>query len=141
MKIIVVSGYFDPLHIGHIEYFKAAKNLGDKLTVIVNSDYQAQLKKGKSFMPEKERVEIVKNLKMVDNVVLSSDADRSVRKTLRLVADRNLGNDVVFANGGDVDKCIEEEVKLFCKNLSFEYGVGGGKIQSSSNLTGLKARN
>lgn len=81
-KTIVVSGYFDPLHVGHLEYLKKAKVLGDRLTVIVNSDHQAKLKKGKSFMPEDERLEIVKAIKYVDTAILSIDNDRTVCETI-----------------------------------------------------------
>ena len=65
-KIVAISGYFDPLHVGHLEYFEYAKKLGNYLVVIVNNDYQCQLKKGKSFMPEADRVKIVKAIKGID---------------------------------------------------------------------------
>ena len=78
MKVVAVSGYFDPIHVGHLEYLKMAKNLGDKLIVIVNSDYQAGLKKGTSFMPEDDRLEIVKSLRCVDEVVEVSGAEEFV---------------------------------------------------------------
>ena len=94
-KIIAVSGYFDPIHIGHLEYLNEAKKLGDELHVIVNNDYQASLKKGKSFMGQDDRLEIVKSLKVVDKVILSIDKDKSVRETLIKV------NPDIFANGGD----------------------------------------
>jgi cytidyltransferase-like protein len=95
MKVVAVSGYFDPIHVGHLEYLKMAKNLGDKLIVIVNSDYQAGLKKGTSFMPEDDRLEIVKSLRCVDEVFLSIDKDKSVCKSLEYLKPD------IFANGGD----------------------------------------
>ena len=80
--VVAASGYFDPVHLGHIEYLKKAKELGDKLIVIVNNDKQTEMKKGKEFMPFKERLEIVKSLKFVDEVFPSIDEDSSVCKSL-----------------------------------------------------------
>ena len=129
---VAVSGYFDPIHIGHLEYLKMAKNLGDYLIVIVNNDYQSNLKKGKSFMNELDRVEIIKALKLVDEVFLSIDKDRTVCKSLeKLKPD-------IFANGGDrlTDEIPEAEV---CINLNIKMIDGlGNKIRSSSELTGIK---
>ena len=128
----VVSGYFDPLHVGHLEYFKNAKSVGDRLVVIVNNDRQASLKKGKPFMPEDERVMIVKELRCVDDVVLSIDEDRTVIKTIEEVAKRN--TITYFCNGGDQTNCIIPE-KDVCERLGIELIDGLGlKIQSSSWL-------
>ena len=88
MSIACVSGYFDPIHIGHIEYMKMSKNVADKLMVIVNNDEQAILKKGKAFMPVDERIKIIQELKCVDYVVKSVDLDRTVCKTLETVTPR-----------------------------------------------------
>ena len=77
MKIVVTSGYFDPLHIGHIECLELARQLGDKLIVIINNDLQAKLKKGKSFMNEKDRMKIISALRCVDEVFLSIDKDKT----------------------------------------------------------------
>ena len=82
MKKIAISGYFDPIHVGHIEYINNAKKLGDWLVVIVNNNNQCALKKGKYFMDEKDRVLIVKNIKAVDEVFLSIDEDKTVCKSL-----------------------------------------------------------
>lgn len=129
---VAVSGYFDPIHIGHLEYLKMAKDLGDYLIVIVNNDYQSHLKKGKSFMNELDRVEIVKALKLVDEVFLSIDKDRTVCKSLeKLKPD-------IFANGGDrlTEEIPEAEV---CMNFNIKMIDGlGDKIRSSSELTGIK---
>ena len=129
---VAVSGYFDPIHIGHLEYLKMAKDLGDYLFVIVNNDYQSNLKKGKSFMNELDRVEIVKALKLVDEVFLSIDKDRTVCKSLeKLKPD-------IFANGGDrsTEEIPEAEV---CVNFNIKMIDGlGDKIRSSSELTGIK---
>ena len=85
MKKIAISGYFDPIHVGHIEYINNAKKLGDWLVVIVNNNNQCALKKGKYFMDEKDRVLIVKNIKAVDEVFLSIDEDKTVCKSLKKV--------------------------------------------------------
>ena len=95
MKVVVVSGYFDPIHVGHLEYLNMSKKLGDKLVVIVNNNHQCVLKKGKPFMDEKDRLEIVKSLKMVDEVFLSIDKDKTVCASLEAIKPN------IFANGGD----------------------------------------
>ena len=132
MKKIAVSGYFDPIHVGHIEYINNAKKLGDWLVVIVNNNNQCALKKGKYFMDEKDRVLIVKNIKAVDEVFLSIDEDKTVCKSLEKV------NPDVFANGGDRKNYEIPESKV-CKENNIQIIDGlGDKIRSSSDLTGLK---
>lgn len=126
--VVVNSGYFDPLHVGHIECMELSKKLGDKLVVIVNNDEQCRLKKGKAFMPEKERARIVKSLKFVDAVFLSVDKDRSVCKSLEAVKPN------IFAKGGDrnVGNIPEKDV---CDRFGIKIIDGvGAKIQSSSYL-------
>ena len=130
MKIVCVSGYFDPIHVGHIEYFKMSKKIGDKLMVIVNNDYQAKLKKGKPFMPVSERVRIIKELKCVDYVIESIDIDRTVCQTLLNV----LPKPTFFCNGGDQNNNTIPEVEICNKrNIILKDGFGN-KIQSSSWL-------
>ncbi len=133
-KVVAVSGGWDPLHIGHIRLFNAAKKLGSELVVIINNDNWLYTKKGYSFMPEKERRELIESLNAVDRVVLTShqtdDIDRSVCRELR-----RLKPDI-FANGGDRQANNIPEYTL-CENLGIKmvFGVGrGGKIQSSSWL-------
>ena len=129
---IAVSGYFDPIHVGHLEYLKMAKSLGDILVVIVNNNHQCILKKGKFFMDENDRLEIVKAIKYVDEVVLSVDKDKTVCKSLELIRPN------IFANGGDrsTDEVPETSV---CKKYKIEMVDGlGEKIRSSSSLTGIK---
>lgn len=125
-KVVAVSGYFNPLHIGHIEMFRKAKELGDLLLVIVNNDEQVKLKGSYPFMPEDERLQIVSNIRYVDMYALSIDKDETVCETLR-----DFKPDI-FANGGDRTKenVPEDEV---CKELGIEmvYGMGE-KIRSSS---------
>ena len=123
---VAVSGYFDPIHVGHLEYLKIAKSLGDKLVVIVNSDYQAELKKGKSFMPEADRLEIVGSLRCVDEVFLSIDKDKSVCKSLEHIKPD------IFANGGDRTKENIPEMDEW-PNVDFVFGVGGEVKQNSSS--------
>lgn len=132
MKKIAISGYFDPIHVGHIEYINNAKKLGDWLVVIVNNNNQCALKKGKYFMDEKDRVLILKNIKAVDEVFLSIDEDKTVCKSLEKV------NPDVFANGGDRKNYEIPESKV-CKENNIQIIDGlGDKIRSSSDLTGLK---
>ena len=132
MKKVCISGYFDPLHVGHLEYINKAKELGDYLVVIVNNNFQCKLKKGKFFMDEKDRVEIVKNLKSVDEVFLSIDKDKTVSKSLEKLKPS------VFANGGDRKNYEIPESKI-CKKYGIEIIDGlGDKIRSSSDLTGIK---
>jgi len=132
MRKIAISGYFDPIHVGHVEYINNAKKLGDWLVVIVNNNKQCALKKGKHFMDEKDRVLIVKNIKAVDEVFLSIDDDKTVCKSLKEV------NPDVFANGGD-RKNYEIPESIVCKENNIEIIDGlGDKIRSSSDLTGLK---
>ena len=129
-RIVCVSGYFDPIHVGHIEYFKKSKEIGDKLMVIVNNDEQAKLKKGKAFMPESERIAIISELKCVDFVVKSIDTDRTVCKTLETVFPKP----TYFCNGGDQNNnTIPEGDICFKRGIELRDGFGD-KIQSSSWL-------
>ena len=138
-KIIIVSGYFNPLHKGHIEYFKNAKSLGDKLIVIVNNDNQRKLKDSKEFMLEDERVLIVNELEIIDQVFLSIDQDRTVSQTIQKIhsiySDKS---DLYFVNGGDQNNKNIPELKI-CKKLGINLIDGlGDKIQSSSWLLNKK---
>lgn len=129
-KIVCVSGYFDPIHVGHIEYFKKSKLIGDKLMVIVNNDEQATLKKGKPFMPVDERIQLIKELRCVDIVVKSIDTDRTVCKTLETVEPKP----DYFCNGGDQNNNTIPEGEV-CNKRNIELRDGfGDKIQSSSWL-------
>jgi len=140
-RIIITSGYFDPLHVGHIEYLKKAKDLGGRLVVILNNDKQCELKKGKSFMPKNERKIILESLEFVDEVFLSIDETKSVCDSIKSIAQKYRDREKVFAKGGDrfsyeipeAKVCEEENIKIVDRL--------GNKIQSSSNLTGLKEKN
>ena len=134
---VIASGYFDPIHVGHIEYFRLSKALGDKLIVIVNTDKQALKKKGYVFMPEGERIEIIRSIGIVDNVILSIDTDESVSRTLSFLSTFCPGDKLIFAKGGDRHAEEIPENKT-CKKYNIEIVDGlGNKIQSSSELTKL----
>lgn len=132
--VVAVSGGFDPIHAGHVRYFHDAKKLGDVLLVILNNDNWLYKKKGYIFMNERERKEIIKSIKYVDQVVITNHPpdpkDMSVTKELR-----ELKPDI-FANGGDRIKKNTPEVALCAKlGIKMAFNVGhGGKIQSSSEL-------
>lgn len=134
-KAIIVSGYFNPIHKGHIEYFKNARANGDELFVIVNNDHQRILKGSKEFQDENERIFIVENLRLVDRCFLSIDKDRTVIETIKMLFNE-FGNEyhLSFANGGDQNNDTIPE-KAICQELGIELIDGlGGKIQSSSWL-------
>ena len=132
MRTVAISGYFDPIHVGHLEYIIEAKKLGDKLVVIVNNNHQCVLKKGKPFMDENDRVRIVSSIKYVDEVFLSIDKDKTVCKSLEKIKPD------IFANGGD-RKNYEVPESVVCNKYNIEIVDGlGEKIRSSSDLTGLK---
>jgi len=130
MVKVAVAGGFDPLHIGHIKHIEVASKLGDRLIVMVSTDMDMIRKKGYEFMPFKERMEIIKALKWVDEVVPSIDADGTVAKTLKAIKPD------IFAKGGDrtEDNMPENEIQA-CKEIGCKivYGVGE-QIQSSSGL-------
>ena len=135
LKGIIVSGYFNPLHKGHIELFKNAKKLGDELIVIVNNDFQRKLKGSKKFMDQDERTLIINELSITDKVYLSIDKDTTVKMSLEKIHS-NLGTnyELYFANGGDQSNKSISEVKI-CKKLNIGLIDGlGEKIQSSSWL-------
>jgi cytidyltransferase-like protein len=134
-KIIIVSGYFNPIHKGHLEYFINAKAKGDLLFVIVNSDHQRALKGSKEFQKEDERLFIVQHIKEVDQAFLSIDQDRTVCKTLEMLyAEFGKTHQLVFANGGDQNNDSIPEAPI-CRTLGIKLIDGlGDKIQSSSWL-------
>lgn len=134
-KAIIVSGYFNPIHKGHLEYFNNAKALADELFVIVNSDLQRELKGSKEFQDENERLFIVQNIKAVDKAFISIDKDRTVCESIKKIhLDFSKEYQIAFANGGDQDNNSIPEVPI-CKELGVELIDGlGDKVQSSSWL-------
>ena len=132
MKTVAISGYFDPIHVGHLEYIELSKRMGDYLVVIVNNNHQCKLKKGKHFMDERDRIKIVESIKDVDEVFLSIDSDKTVCKSLEKIKPD------IFTNGGDRHN-QEIPESIVCKKYGIELLDGmGKKIRSSSDLTGLK---
>jgi len=143
MRVVVISGYFNPLHVGHLDYIKAASKLGDKLVVIVNSDEQVKLKGSTPFMNEFDRMKVVSAIKGVDKTTLSIDEGESVVETLKsLYRECTVDyffDSMVFANGGDRTRDNSPE-QTYCDRTGIitAYSIGGKKTQSSSSL--LKAK-
>ena len=132
MKIVVVSGGFDPIHSGHIAYFKAARSHGDKLVIALNSDAWLENKKGKAFMPFDERKIIIENFTFVDEVIDFEDDDLgSCIKGLEKVKSMYPNEEIIFANGGDRNK--ENIPEMQVSGIEFLFSVGGDdNINSSS---------
>ena len=134
--LVIVSGYFNPLHSGHIEYLTKSKELGDFLFVIVNNDHQREMKGSKPFMLEDERKTIIQSLKCVDAAMVAVDTEKTVNESIKFIMNWK-GDEfdrVIFANGGDQTRSTIGETKL-CEELGIELADGlGDKIQSSSWL-------
>ena len=136
VKVVMISGGFDPIHIGHVRYMQEAKRLGDKLIVVINNDNWLDLKKGYAFMPESERKEIIESIGCVDEVMITRH--KKGTKDITVCEEIKKIKPHIFANGGDrkPDGDPVPEVEL-CKKLGIEivYNVGhGGKVRSSSDL-------
>lgn len=134
-KAVIVSGYFNPLHKGHLELFRKAKEVGDLLIVIVNNDHQRELKGSKFFQDQDERIEIIRELSLVDMAWISIDQDATQIETLKVMVNKFYGSmKLAFANGGDqTNETIPE--KEICEQFGVELIDGlGDKIQSSSWL-------
>ena len=148
MRVIVISGYFNPIHRGHIDYIASARNLGDFLVVIVNNDEQVKIKGSTPFMDQDERLEIVRNIKGVDRAVISIDDDGTVCQTIRQeyyrLTDDPFFTAMAFANGGDRNSDTTPEYE-FCKknNIEMLWGIGGKNKANSSSwiLKKWKERN
>lgn len=139
-KWVAVSGGFDPVHVGHLRMFKKARSLGDRLVVILNNDNWLIAKKGYAVMPENERAEILSSFPFVDRVVVTDhserDADASVCAALKKL------RPAVFANGGDRKRVSDIPEASVCAELGIKmvFNVGGGKVQSSSQLIDRASR-
>lgn len=134
MKIVLVTGGFDPLHSGHIEYFTEAKKLGDILVVGINSDEWLTRKKGKPFMPLRERISIISALSVVDDVLTWDDNDNSACGAIfKLMSTSGYGQEIIFANGGDRTKENIPEMTTFQDSVEFVFGVGGEDKKNSSS--------
>ena len=136
-RIVLVTGGFDPLHSGHIAYFKAAKELGDELWVGINSDEWLVRKKGQAFMPYQERLEIIRNLEMVDDIAICyNDAEQNdACGAIHHVMSTNGECKIIFANGGDRQPGNVPEERIYGDNprVEFAWGVGGDNKQNSSS--------
>ncbi len=133
MNIVLVNGGFDPLHSGHIAYFKAARSLGDMLIVGLNSDEWLERKKGRAFMPWNERLCIINNLSMVDEVYTFDDEDGSARHLIHQPRAHYPDSKIIFANGGDRTKDNIPEMDVEDSNIEFVFGVGGEDKKRSSS--------
>lgn len=133
MKIVIVTGGFDPVHSGHLAYFQAAKQLGDRLIVGLNSDEWLTRKKGRPFMPMSERFALISGLRIVDEVITYNDDDGSSRDAIIRVRQQYPDAEIVFANGGDRTKDNIPEMDLAGSKLSFAFGVGGEDKKNSSS--------
>lgn len=137
MKVVIVSGYFNPLHGGHLDMIEDAASMGDKVVVIVNNDVQQMLKKGKIILDEQNRVRLMRALRDVDDVILSVDQDPPVINTVRLIAEKYKGDELIFANGGDRSSGKVVPETAVCDELGIEmrFGVGGEhKYDSSTRI-------
>ena len=132
MKVIVVSGGFDPLHSGHIAYFKSAKKLGDKLIVALNSDKWLIAKKKKFFLPFEERKIIIESIGIVDEVIAFDDDDKgSCIDALNKIKEKYKNDQIIFCNGGD--RTVKNILEMSVDGIDFKFGIGGEeKINSSS---------
>ena len=133
MKIVLATGGFDPIHSGHISYLKAAKTLGDMLIVGLNSDEWLERKKGRSFMPWNERLCVLNNLSMVDEVYTFDDEDGSAKHFIQQVRAHYPDSKIIFANGGDRTKDNIPEMDVQDFNIEFVFGVGGEDKKNSSS--------
>ena len=132
--LVIVSGYFSPLHCGHLDYLEAGAALGHRLVVIVNNDFQQQKKKGKVIIPEGDRLRIVKALSIVDEAYIAIDKDSSVKKTIVDIASTNQDFHLIFGNGGDRNQLSDIPEREVCKehNIELVFGVGGSTKKDSS---------
>lgn len=137
MKRVIVSGYFNPLHGGHLDMLEAARVYGNYLIVIVNNDKQQKIKKGKIILDEGNRLRLISALKAVDEAVLSIDNDPTVIKTLRELAVKYKNDTLIFANGGDRDGFREVPETEICKQLDIKmiFGIGSDKVVKRDSST------
>ena len=134
MKLVIVSGYFNPLHGGHLDMIEAAAKLGDRLLVVVNNDKAQILKKGKIILSQENRYRLINALRDVDEVILSIDEDLGQIKTLEMIARTHPYDELIFANGGDRNSDAEIPETPICKQygIRLEFGVGGDSKSDSS---------
>lgn len=134
MKVTIVSGFFNPLHGGHLDMIEAAALMGDKLIVVVNNDVQQIIKKGKVILNEQNRARLLGALRVVDEVVIAVDEDPTVVRTLQMIALQHPDDDLIFANGGDraSEKEVPETKVCADYGIKMVFGVGGTEKADSS---------
>lgn len=134
MKVVIVSGFFNPLHGGHLDMIEAAAKMGDRLIVVVNNDKQQVIKKGKVILQEMNRARLIRALRAVDEVIVSIDDDPTVIQTLGFIASQYPDDELVFANGGDRDseKAVPETDVCRKYDIEMIFGVGGSNKKDSS---------
>lgn len=140
MKIVIVSGYFNPLHGGHLDMIEAAAALGEKLIVVINNDKAQLLKKGKIILDEENRIRLMRSLRLVDEVILSIDEDLGQARTLRKIRALYPDDQLIFANGGDRDPskhALPENETQSCVdcNIQTVFGVGSHEIEKRDSST------
>ncbi|HJP81379.1 MAG TPA: adenylyltransferase/cytidyltransferase family protein [Candidatus Saccharimonadales bacterium] len=135
MKTVIISGFFNPLHGGHLDLIEGAAALGDRLVVIVNNDVQQVIKKGKVILNEQNRVRLMKALRAVDDVVLSIDQDPTVVKSLEMVAKKYPNDTLIFANGGDRDSAKAVPETDVCEQYNIEMVFDAGGTQKADSST------
>jgi cytidyltransferase-like protein len=130
----IVSGYFNPLHVGHLRMMEAARSLTGRLIVIVNNDTQQQMKKGRVILPLDHRLEIVRALRITDEAVAAIDDDATVKRTLQAIREKYPQAELIFANGGDRSSASRVAEAAVCEKLSIglRFGVGGEEKADSS---------
>jgi len=135
-RVVVVTGGFDPIHSGHLEYLRCAKSLGDTLVVGLNTDDWLTRKKGKPFLPMYEREQVLNSIRHVDNVIHFNDDDNTAINCIEKILKIYLLADIIFANGGDRTENNTPEFTHFKDHdrVRFEYNVGGSKTNSSSTI-------
>ena len=135
--LVITSGYFNPIHVGHISLLRAAAELGDRVAVIVNNDVQQLMKKGQIITPEDQRLEVAASIRFVDEAVLAIDKDTTVNETLQMIAAANPDYRLVFANGGDRGSLEVVPEQIVCDQYGIEmvFDLGGNeKLNSSSAI-------
>lgn len=134
MRIVILSGFFNPLHGGHLDMIEEAAQTADKLIVIVNNDTQQKIKKGKIILDERNRLRLISALKYVDDAVLAIDKDPPVSETIRIIAREHPNDELIFANGGDRSspKVVPETAVCEEFGIKMVYGIGGNNKTDSS---------
>lgn len=141
MKTVIISGYFNPLHGGHLDYIEGAASLGDRLVVIVNNDKQQVLKKGKVILDEQNRMRLISALRAVDDAVLSVDEDPTVVKSIEVVAQKYPNDGLIFANGGDRDSSKEVPETAVCEKYGIEMVFDAGGTEKADSSTRINQAN